>query len=407
MASTKNYFLTRKKTFVEVQLLKTARKNRRIKFLEGDRKGKETNIHPKGVAWGNLYPRLFESTSVPSDFFMFKGRVLLKKPVQKFKGEKHPKQDPKDLQWELLIPEIDNDYRFQPFLKHVIDGINASEPVLLVGGTGVGKTTHILQTAARVNQPTLRANFNGETRLSDFIGKMTVVNNETIWQDGILPLAMRNGYWLVLDELDAADPSVLTLLHPVLEDNPILVLKENSGEVVKPHPNFRIFATANTIGAMEDRAGSYSGTNKMNEAFVDRWSTTLMVPNMPLKDEIQVVKRKVGGIKHRWAIKICEFAQKAREKQFDGYDFPGDNFSTRRVLNWATKTALLRSPIEGAKLAWLDKISASEHPEINRLLNLYFGSGKRKKVVGDVAIVEDEKLDYRGKVKGKNKVTKK
>jgi MoxR-like ATPase len=399
MASTKNYFLTRKKTFVEVQLLKTGRKNRRIKFLDGDRKGKEANIHPIGVAWGNLYPRLFESTTVPSDFFIFKGRILIKKPIQKFEAKKKviESTESKSLNWELLIPEIDINYRFQPFLKHIIDGINANEPVLLVGGTGVGKTTHILQVAARTNQPTLRANFNGETRLSDFIGKMTVVNNETVWQDGILPLAMRNGYWLVLDELDAADPSVLTLLHPVLEDNPVLVLKENSGEVIKPHPNFRIFATANSIGAMEDRAGAYAGTNKMNEAFVDRWSTTLMVPNMPLKEELLVIKKKIGGIKHRWALKICEFAQKARDKQFDGYDFPGDNFSTRRVLNWASKTALLRSPLEGAQLAWLDKISTSEHEAIYKVLGLSFGSGKRKKDVGNVNV-----LDYQGKEKKNN-----
>ena len=362
----KNYFLTREKQFVECEVLETTPFKRTVKFLEGEDKNKTKNVHPVGVAWGNMYPRLFSSLDKPKDPFVFKGRVILKKEY--------------DQKLKTLIPESKEGYRFQPFLAHVIDSINSNQSVLLSGGTGVGKTTHISQLASQINQPLLRINFNGETRMSDLIGKNQVIAGATVWCDGVLPMAMRNGYWLLLDELDFADPAVLSLLHPVIEDQPMLVLKENQGEVVKPHPNFRLFATANSIGAMQERASSYSGTNQMNEAFLDRWQV-LLVDNLPEKEELKVIKSEVPGIKTRWAKKIVQFANQARNKKLEeNYEFSGDNFSTRKVLSWAKKTALLRSPIEGAKLSWLDKMNFSEQEVIIRILETHFGKVKNKKL---------------------------
>ena len=377
----KSYFLTRKKELVECELVSATSHKRVVKILEGSAKGKNKAIHPDGVAWGKLYPRLFTCSEKPSNFFVFKGRVLLK---QTNDGNG--------------VPSIDSNYRFQPFLSHVIDNINQKENTLLTGGAGVGKTTHVEQLAARCNQPLLRVNLNGETRLSDFIGKLNVIGGETVWVDGILPMAMKKGWWLLLDEVDFADPAILSLLHPVLEENPCLVIKENKGEVIKPHPSFRIFATANSIGAMQERAGSYSGTNTMNEAFMDRWQV-VMVPNLPLKEEVQVVKSKVGGLKHRWAKRIVEFAHKVREKSVDGMEFSSDTFSTRRVLSWAKKTALLRSPIEGAKIAWLDKVPASDHEALLRILSLHFGnSGTRKSSKSETVAVGEPPV---GKKRGR------
>jgi MoxR-like ATPase len=354
------YFLSRRKEMEECILVSETPYKRTVYMLEGENKGKTIQVHPDGVSWGRFYPRLFKTENKPN-IFEFRGRVLV------HRNEPH-----------ALVPALDNGYKFQPFLSHIIDSINSNENVLLTGGTGVGKTTHIEQLAARCNIPLLRVNFNGETRMSDFVGKNLVINGETIWVDGILPLAMKMGYWLLLDEIDFADPAVLSLLHPVLETNPCLVIKENKGEVIRPHVNFRIFATANSIGAMQDKANSFSGTNHMNDAFLDRFQV-MLVPNLSQRDEIRIIRMKVGGLKSRWAKKIVEFAHRIRERQMDGHDFSSDTFSTRRILSWAKKTALLRSPIEGAKLAWLDKLPESEHEAMIKFLELQFGTRSKQK----------------------------
>lgn len=363
MSKSKHYFLDRKKQFVECEIVCETSHKRTIKITEGEKSGKIVSVHPQGAAWGKLYPRLFTSPDKPKDFFIYKGRVLMA-------GSDDSKK--------AAIPDVDANYRFQRFLTSIIDCINASEPVLATGGTGVGKTTHIEQLAARCKQPLLRINFNGETRLSDLIGKMQVIGGETKWVDGVLPMAMRHGYWLLLDEIDFAEPSVLSLLHPVIEEKPYFVLKENEGEIIKAHPNFRIFATANSIGSMQDRSSTYTGTNHMNEAFLDRW-TVLMVDNLSFKEELKIVKSKVKGLNGRWAKRIVEFAQKVRERKLEGIDFSSDNFSTRRVLKWAQKTALLRNPLEGAKIAWLDKMPSGDKEALVRILQAHFGNIKRER----------------------------
>lgn len=360
------FFLKKDGSFVPCTVTKQTPRSRTITLDDGT----QTNVHPEGVAWGRVYPRVFTLDTPPVGAFAYRGRSL---PMQ---------LDPS----HSAVPELNANYRFQPFLSHVIDGINAGDNILLTGGTGVGKTTHITQLAARVHQPILRINFNGETRMSDLIGKVHVVAGETRWSDGVLPQAMRQGWWLLLDELDFADPAVLSLLHPVLEDDSLLVLKENSGEIVRPHPNFRLFGTANSIGAMQDRAGSYAGTNTMNEAFLDRWQV-LLVDNLPAQEEVKVIRAEVPSLRPITARRIVAFANRAREKQMADGDFPMDNFSTRKVLAWARKTALHRSAITGARLSWLDKMPPTEQEVLVRILETHFGkpkvrpSGRSKKKV--------------------------
>jgi cobaltochelatase CobS len=358
----KFFYMGRDRQFTEVELLEQTSYKRTIKFSDGTIK----NVHPEGIAWGNIYPRLFKRDHKPSHVFYHHGRVMVNPVLEDF-----------DLN---AVPKAES-YNFQPFLKDVIDSIHSHENVLLTGGTGVGKTTHILQMASRIGQPVLRINFNGETRMSDLIGKVMVLNGETVWVDGVLPMAMRMGYWLLLDELDFADPAVLSLLHPVLEEDPMLVLKENSGEIVRPHENFRLFATANSIGAMSNRAQAYAGTNEMNEAFLDRWQVVL-VGNLPEKDELKVVKAKVPGIPTAFAKKIVRFANVVRNNGISGdFALKGDNFSTRKVLAWARKAALHRDIIIGAKLSWLDKLVEEEQEVVMRILTTHFGTGRRSRKV--------------------------
>ena len=64
------------------------------------------------------------------------------------------------------------------------------------------------------------------------------------FRDGLLVQALRKGHWVILDELNLAPSEVLEALNRLLDDNRELYLAETN-ETVKPHPDFRLFATQN------------------------------------------------------------------------------------------------------------------------------------------------------------------
>ena len=73
---------------------------------------------------------------------------------------------------------------------------------------------------------------------------------------------MVQGYWLILDELNLAKSEILEALNRLLDDNRELYIPEIN-QLVKPHPDFRIFATQNPI--------SYGGRKELSEAFRSRF----------------------------------------------------------------------------------------------------------------------------------------
>ena len=169
------------------------------------------------------------------------------------------------------VPKVNSAYHFAEFTDDLIEDMKEEKKVMLVGHTGCGKTSVIDQIGARMGQGVIRVNMNGQTTIGDFVGLWTVKGGETVWVDGVLPKAMREGHWLTVDELDFAEAAILSVLNSVLEPGGRLCLKEKGHEMIDPHPNFRLFATANAVGCMASFRALYQGTNVMNRAFLDRW----------------------------------------------------------------------------------------------------------------------------------------
>lgn len=68
------------------------------------------------------------------------------------------------------------------------------------------------------------------------------------WMDGLLIKALEEGAWILMDNANLCNPSVLDRLNPLLEPNGYLLVNERGlvdGQVkiIKPHPNFRMFMT--------------------------------------------------------------------------------------------------------------------------------------------------------------------
>ena len=83
-----------------------------------------------------------------------------------------------------------------------------------------------------------------------------------LFQEGILVEALKNGYWIILDELNLAKSEILESLNRLLDDNKELFIPEIQMHI-KPHENFRLFATQNPV--------HYSGRKELSKAFTNRF----------------------------------------------------------------------------------------------------------------------------------------
>ncbi len=263
------------------------------------------------------------------------------------------------------VPKVNNAYYFDEHAADVAMDVNERKNVMLVGHTGSGKTSLVYQLAARTNNSVLRSNLNGQTTIGDFVGLWTVKGGETVWVDGLLPMAMRMGYWLILDEIDFAEPAILAVMNDVLEAGGKLTLKEKGHEIIEPHPNFRIFATANSVGCMQNFRHLYQGTNIMNEAFLDRWRC-YVVNYLTKEQEAEVIVNTVPRLKNskrpqgaqEVATAIATVAAMAREAFVK--EEISCTFSLRRVLDWTEQLARHGDVLKAAKHSIFSKISKDD-----------------------------------------------
>ncbi len=210
-----------------------------------------------------------------------------------------------------------------PFLaaaRAVALGAAHALPTALEGVTAAAKTTAVLWVAHLLGQPVARLNLSGQTDTSELIGRWvpagqgdegwdlaalarlghlltpeclaiirqamaegrhldwaesTLISahnglSRPRWrfQEGVVPTGMRQGGWVLLDELNLAEPQVLERLNPVLECPPGLLLTEGDGTWLghggtPVHRGFRVFAALNP--------SDYAGRSALSPAFRDRF----------------------------------------------------------------------------------------------------------------------------------------
>jgi len=262
------------------------------------------------------------------------------------------------------IPKV-SEYLFPKYVWDVAQDILEDKRILLVGHTGVGKSSCFEQIAARTNNGLLRVNLNGQLPTGDFVGFWTAKGGDTIWVDGILTQAMRKGYWLNIDEIDFGEPAILSILNPVLEPKGKLTLKEKGHEIVEPHPNFRLFATGNSVGCMQDYRGMYQGTNIMNEAFLDRWRV-YKVDYLESTEEIKVIQFLLPKLNERITTKIVGVANMIRES-FEKEDIQC-TFSTRRVIDWCEQMIRHKDPLKAGASTIFSKVSKEDAEVIKKTI---------------------------------------
>jgi midasin len=203
-------------------------------------------------------------------------------------------------------------------------------PILLEGPTSSGKTTLVEYIAARCGHHVIRINNHEHTDVQEYIGSFSTDQNGSLsFQDGILVQALRQGHWVILDELNLAPSEVLEALNRLLDDNRELYLAEIN-EIVKPHPNFRLFATQNPSGA-------YGGRKPLSKAFRNRF-VELYVDDIPSTEMVTILEKRCGCPPSH-AKQLVNIMVDLRLRRSKGNVFMGkDSFITPRdLLRWAER----------------------------------------------------------------------
>mgnify|MGYP000721044784 FL=1 len=239
-------------------------------------------------------------------------------------------------------PAIDHDYIFHESSRDVVVWfLNPQDPLYVFGPCGCGKTSCIKQLAARLNYPVFEVTGHGRLEFADLVGHLTVKNSTMTFEYGPLALAMRYGAIILLNEIDLTSPEIAAGLNSVLDGSP-LCIAENGGELIAPHPMFRLVATANTNGGGDD-TGLYQGTQRQNLAWLDRF--TICEVGYPSADvEKSLLTRRFPSLPESLCATMVDYANEVR-KLFMGEASTSNltnaievTFSTRSLLRWGDLT---------------------------------------------------------------------
>jgi MoxR-like ATPase/DNA-binding XRE family transcriptional regulator len=259
------------------------------------------------------------------------------------------------------------DQRTAELVYKIIKNYKHRTPILLEGETATSKSSAIMFAAALLNLPVCRINFSKQTDLSELLGKFVpnssaaekelwgifhaddisgykpetqkiiqkyryttdgkfythTLDNEDdlrrvaelegirlsdkpfVWQEGILPFAMKKGCLLLLDELNLMPAELLAALNPALEDNPTLLIP-NILEIISPgkglHKNFFVAATQNPT--------AYEGRQKLPSDLLRRFGFQLQV-DLPTQEEInEMIIFLIYGKQPRFIIRNTPYQAK-------------------------------------------------------------------------------------------------
>jgi cobaltochelatase CobS len=277
------------------------------------------------------------------------------------------------------VPDIDEAYRFDhDTTLAILAGFAYNRRVLIAGYHGTGKSTHIEQVSARLNWPCIRVNLDSHISRIDLVGKDAIVLKDgqqvTEYREGLLPWALQHPTALCFDEYDAGRPDVMFVIQRVLEvDGKMTLLDQN--KVIRPHPAFRLFATANTIG-LGDTSGLYHGTQQINQGQMDRWNIVATLNYLPHDAEVDIVLAKTPQYDTEEGRRTIHAMVALAELTRSGF-INGDIstvMSPRTVITWAENARIFNDIAFGFRVTFLNKCDEMERATVAEYYQRCFGT---------------------------------
>jgi len=197
----------------------------------------------------------------------------------------------------------------------------AKLPVMLKGPTGCGKTRFVEHMAHRLDRPLITVACHEDLFASDLVGRYLLQNEETVWMDGPLTLAVRAGAICYLDEVVEARKDTTVVIHP-LTDNRRRLVVDKTGENIPAHPDFMMVISYNP--------GYQSVLKDLKQSTRQRF-VSLDFDYPETEKEAQIVSRE-GGVAPEDALKLVALAGKIRSIREQGLT---EGASTRLLIHAA------------------------------------------------------------------------
>ncbi|MEC7819519.1 MAG: AAA family ATPase [Pseudomonadota bacterium] len=296
-----------------------------------------------------------------------------------------------DIDWQVpafsqpdeRTPDRDDSYVFEAdTTMAILAGFAHDRRVMVQGYHGTGKSTHIEQVAARLNWPCIRINLDAHISRIDLIGRDAIVLRDglqvTEIREGLLPWALQHPVALVFDEYDAGRPDVMFVIQRVLEQQGKLTLLDQN-RVIRPDPNFRLFATSNTVG-LGDTSGLYHGTQAINQGQMDRWNIVVGLNYLPAETEQEIVAAKNPDLDPKMLADMIKVADLSRQGFING-DI-STVMSPRTVITWAQNYAIFKDVGFAFRLSFLNKCDEEERMLVAEYYQRVFGEDLPESVVG-------------------------
>lgn len=271
--------------------------------------------------------------------------------------------------------EVDPHFEEDPSAAKAIEyAIQRRKNAIIVGPTGCGKSSLVINIMARLKELGEIFSCDGETSTDMLIGKPWIVKDPktgegiTVIAYGAALRAYKEGKGLLLEEVDVALPDILASLQRILEvQSKFYICNVGVEEIIPKHRNFFAIATANTIGTGEDTF-MYAGTKPLNQAFMNRFGVRIKMGYIDRAHEIKILTNKTG-IDKNMAMELVDVANDVRDaadpSRISG-GTPGSQrlvstISTRDLIEWADGIMGMQlAPEEAAKYAFLNCISETD-----------------------------------------------
>lgn len=219
----------------------------------------------------------------------------------------------------------------------------AKLPVMLKGPTGCGKTRFVEYMAYRMNRPLITVACHEDLSATDLVGRFLLEGEETVWHDGPLTTAVRNGAICYLDEVVEARKDTVVIIHPLTDDRRRLPI-EKRGTVIEAPPEFMLVVSYNP--------GYQSILKDLKQSTRQRF--VAMEFDYPNAEDEAAIVAKEGHLDIHQAQDLVKIGQKIRNLRGHGLE---EGVSTRLLIYAAQMIAKGISPVNAAEVALVSPIT--------------------------------------------------